>query len=166
MRELVLPVACVCWLAVSASAEAQWLLAPQPTAQSASASAQAKPAQEPAAAPAAEPAADTSRSLFEPTWRQFQIGGRFTSVDGDPARFQRYQDIRDGLLFTDAKYAHEAPNGAWLFQATADNLGFRDQRYTANYERPGRFALSGFFDQIPQFYSVDTKTPYTADGGV
>ena len=42
------------------------------------------------------------RSLFEPTWRQFQIGGRFTSVDGDPARFQRYQDLRDGVLFTDA----------------------------------------------------------------
>ena len=47
------------------------------------------------------------RSLFELTPRQFEIGGRFSSVDGDPARFQRYQDIRDGVLFTDARYACE-----------------------------------------------------------
>src|SRR5262245_57798154 len=47
---------------------------------------------------------DITRGLFEPTWHQFQIGGRFSSVDGDPARWQRYQDLRDGVLFTDARY--------------------------------------------------------------
>src|SRR6202008_896172 len=43
--------------------------------------------------------------------------------------------------------------------------GWRDQRYAANYERPGRFRVTGLWDQIPQFYSVDTKTPYTGSGG-
>ena len=79
------------------------------------------------------------RSLFEPTWRQFQISGRLSSVSGDPARWQRYQDLRDGVLFTDARYEKEDPNGAWLFHAAADNVGFRDQRYFADYERTGRF---------------------------
>ena len=112
--------------------------------------------------PAADPDAD--RSLFEPTWREFYIGGRFNSIDGDPARFQRYQDMRDGVLFTGARYGVDHPDGDWSFRALADNVGWRDQRYFAHYERPGRFTVTGLWDQIPQFYSVDTKTPYVRSG--
>jgi hypothetical protein len=75
---------------------------------------------------AAPPAADEPHSLFDQTWHQFEFGGRLNSIEGDPARFQRYQDMRDGVLFTDAKYAKEAPEGYWLFRATADNVGYRD----------------------------------------
>ncbi|HEY6361672.1 MAG TPA: MtrB/PioB family outer membrane beta-barrel protein, partial [Vicinamibacterales bacterium] len=117
-----------------------------------------------AAPPAAAPVGlDTSRSLFEPAANQFELGGRWMSVDGDPARFQRYGDFRDGLLFTDARYARDDPSGRWLFRAAADNVGWRDQRFAADYERPGRFVVSGLWDQIPQFYSVDTSTPYTPE---
>src|SRR5436309_6561254 len=64
----------------------------------------ATPSQPPA--PPATPAdADESRSLFLPTSHEFVLGGRFTSIDGDPARFQRYQDERSGLLFTNFRYA-------------------------------------------------------------
>ncbi|HET9269451.1 MAG TPA: MtrB/PioB family decaheme-associated outer membrane protein [Vicinamibacterales bacterium] len=123
-------------------------------------------AQAPAAAPASAQApaateADT-RSLFDPRSNQMQIGGRFSSIDGDPARFQRYQDLRDGVHFTDARYARSDPGGRWLFNAGADNVGYRDQKYTVEYQRPGRFSVSGLWDEVPQFYSVDTKTPYTA----
>src|SRR5688572_18648035 len=65
------------------------------------------PPQTPAPETPAQAPAETARSLFEPTWQQFEIGGRFSSVSGDPARFQRYEDIRDGILFTDARYARE-----------------------------------------------------------
>ena len=108
----------------------------------------------------AAPDVDT-RSLFEPRPNQLQLGGRFSSVDGDPARFQRYQDIRDGVLFTDARFARDDPGGRWLFRAGGDNVGWRDQRYTAEYQRTGKFVISGLWDEIPQFYSVDTKTPYS-----
>src|SRR5688572_16588188 len=116
---------------------------------------------DPSAQPASSATPDVERSLFEPTWRQVQFGGRVTSIDGDPARFQRYQDPGDGILFTDFKFARARATDDWLFRATADNFGFRDQRYTAHYERPGRLVVSGGWDEIPQFYSVDTKTPYT-----
>ena len=109
-------------------------------------------------------AAPEARSLFEPTWHQFQIGGRFTNINGDPARLQRYQDLTNGVLFTDARYAREDQGGKWLFRGTADNVGFLDQRYVASYERTGRFVISGRWDEIPQFYSVDTKTPYSGSG--
>ena len=121
----------------------------------------------PAETPATQPTAaglDAQRSLFDPTPREFLVGGRFSSVDGDPARFQRYEDIRDGLLFTGARYAAESPQGEWFFRGFANNVGWRDQYFAADYERPGRFAISGTWDQIPQFYSVDTRTPYTATG--
>jgi MtrB/PioB family decaheme-associated outer membrane protein len=165
MRALT-PVHLVCWIALAfpTAAIAQ---AVTPQAGSTTHASQTSPAGKPQApAPAAPQApAEDSRSLFEPTWRQFMVGGRFTSVDGDPARFQRYQDIRDGVHFTDAKYAREDPEGRWLFQSTADNVGWRDQRYFANFERIGLFTVSGLWDEIPQFYSVDTATPYTNSSG-
>src|SRR3954452_5593070 len=121
-------------------------------------------AQAPVAAAATAPE-EPAHSLFEPTWHEFMLGGRFSSVSGDPARFQRYQDVRDGLLFTGGRYAVEQPQGDWSLHALADNVGWRDQHYFANYDRPGRFVVSGTWDQIPQFYSVDTKTPFLSSGG-
>ena len=134
-------------------------MAPQARAQTAS-----PDRQPPQAAAQAAPGAgsEVTGSLFDIQPNQFEFGGRLSSVSGDPARFQRYQDLRDGVLFNNGRYAREDPSGLWLFRASAENVGWRDQRYIANYERPGRFVVNGFWDQIPQFYSVDTKTPYTS----
>src|SRR6478672_6878379 len=114
-----------------------------------------------AAASQAAPAVDSTRSLFDTLPNQFSFGGRLSSVDGDPARWQRYQDFRDGVLFTDARFTREDPKGLWFLHGSADNVGWRDQRYSGTYERRGRLVISGLWNQIPQFYSVDTKTPYT-----
>ena len=128
------------------------------------------PAQTPAqpAAPAAPAAAEEPevwRSLFQPAAREFLVGGRATSIDGDPARFQRYQDQRDGLLLSNFRYSMEQPDGKWDFNARAENVGYRDQEYHGSYDLIGRLSLSGGWQQIPQFYSVDTMTPYTTTGG-
>src|SRR5580765_2196408 len=132
--------------------------------------ASAAPAQtpaQPAPPAAASPAADdtASRSLFDVTDREFFIGGRVTSIDGDPARFQRYQDVRDGLLFSDFRYAFAQPDGSYTFKARANNVGYRDQEYFADYNLAGKLTVTGGYQQIPQFYSVDTMTPYTGTGG-
>jgi hypothetical protein len=127
--------------------------------------AQQQPATPPVTPPAeAAPAVEVpTRSLFTPTWRQAQLSGRWSSVSGDPARFQRYEDLGNGLLLTDARYAREHDD--WLYRVGADNVGWRDQRFFGTYERTGRFVISGLWDQIPQFYSVDTRTPYTPAPG-
>ena len=88
-----------------------------------------------------------------------------TSIDGDPARFQRYQDVRDGLLFSDFRYAFAQPDGTYTFKARANNVGWRDQEYFADYNLAGKLSVTGGYQQIPQFYSVDTMTPYTGSGG-
>ncbi len=130
--------------------------------------ASSEPTQAPAAqtaSPAATPDAESTGSLFDIAPNQVLFGARVSSIDGDPARWQRYQDLRDGPLLTGARFTRDDPNGKWLFKAGADNVGWRDQQFAADYEQPGRFAITGRWDQIPQFYSVDTKTPYTGSGG-
>jgi MtrB/PioB family decaheme-associated outer membrane protein len=156
-----------CWLSLGLPvvARAQFVTQPPPAVSQAKPDPQAKPPARPEPQPAAEPDAEATRSLFEQTWQQFEFSARLNSVDGDPARFQRYGDFRDGVLFTDARQAGEHPDGDWLYRIGADNVGWRDQRYFGAYERPGRFAISGLWDEIPQFYSVDTKTPFTTSNG-
>ncbi len=55
-------------------------------------------------------------------------------------------------------------NPDWSLKAGADNVGWLDQRYFANYERIGRLKVSGLWDEIPQFYSIDTATAFTSAG--
>ena len=86
-------------------------------------------------------------------------------MDGDPARYQRYQDQRDGLLFSNFRYSFAQPDGTWDFHARAENVGYRDQEFMGSYSRIGKLSLNGSWQQIPQFYSVDTMTPYTGTGG-
>ena len=67
------------------------------------------------------PLADDSTSLFAPRWNMFQLSGRLASIEGDPARWQRYEDLRDGLLFTTGRLLRERPE--WSASLTADNRG-------------------------------------------
>jgi MtrB/PioB family decaheme-associated outer membrane protein len=158
---MIIPVACALGLAVPSAVLAQ---APPSLTSGAADAGAAAPAAPQATTPPPPAGLDESRSLFDETWRQFQLGGRFSSIDGDQARFQRYQDLRNGVLFTDARYAREDSGGNWLYRLAADNVGYRDQRYFGEYERTGKFHITGLWDEIPQFYSVDTKTPYTMTG--
>jgi MtrB/PioB family decaheme-associated outer membrane protein len=124
------------------------------------------PAETAAPAAAAPPTAaeDTSRSLFDLTGREFFVGGRAASIDGDPARFQRYQDVRGGLLFSNFRYAFAQPDGNYTFTTRANNVGWRDQEFFGTYNRTGKLSVTGSWQQIPQFYSIDTMTPYTGGG--
>lgn len=118
----------------------------------------------PAPSQVAIPAVTTAPGLFAPAGNQLELSARVTRVTGDAARFQRFQDARSGLLFTGARYAHEA--GGRSMQAGADNVGYRDQRYFGTISQPGAWTVAAFWDEIPQFYSRDTRTPYSASGAV
>ena len=132
-----------------------------PQAQTTPARPQARPQPPAQPPPATDGRLRRRRSLFDEQPRQFEFGGRWSSIEGDPARWQRYQDLRDGAAF------HE---GAFRAQRTGRPLAVHSRRPTtsagaisaslADYERPGRLSINGLWDQIPQFYSVDTRTAY------
>ena len=136
---------------------AAWAQTPPPKTQPPPTTPAKPAAEQPATTP--DPTEEDTRSLFAPRWNMFQLSGRVSSVTGDPARWQRYQDLGDGLLFTHARVLRETPD--WNGSAGADNVGWNDQRFFGSYERVGFLKISGLWDEIPQFYSVDTRTAFT-----
>jgi MtrB/PioB family decaheme-associated outer membrane protein len=106
------------------------------------------------------PAAAQGTSVSNPpTVGSFDVGGRASSVDGDEARFQRYRDLREGAFLENFRYSRDKDN--WLFDVRFDQVGYRDQRYEANFNRFGKIKTWFVWDQIPLFYSTDTRTLYT-----
>src|SRR5215212_2189013 len=88
------------------------------------------------------------------------IGGMFTTTDGDEARYERYRDTRDGA-YTNLSLGRET--GSYLFNATASHIGYRDQRYNIDYVRP-RLTVGFNWTSLPLNYSYLTRTAYVTDG--
>ncbi|MGH9239591.1 MAG: MtrB/PioB family outer membrane beta-barrel protein [Vicinamibacterales bacterium] len=103
-------------------------------------------AQQPAAAAAATGTVD--------------VGGMFTTTDGDEARYERYRDTRDGAY---TSLALNRETGSYLFNASASHIGYRDQRYAVEYSRP-RLDFGFHWISLPLNYSYLTRTPYTTNG--
>jgi len=71
---------------------------------------------------AQEPASD-----LVPGGGAVDFGFRLNSNSGDPARNQRYRDLREGPTVDRMRYSHD--NKKWVFTAEGDHVGYRDQRY-------------------------------------
>jgi len=89
------------------------------------------------------------------------IGGRFTSTDGDEARYERYRDLRDGV---NANFLYKKETSSWTFDFLAKNIGYRDQRFELFFNS-SRVKFSAMFDQTPLNYSYYSKTPYNCSAG-
>jgi MtrB/PioB family decaheme-associated outer membrane protein len=110
-------------------------------------------------APVPQPAA-TLASFGALRIGEVEFGARVDSVSGDPARYQRFRDLRDGPTLDRFRYVREKPS--WNARAAMDHVGYRDQRYAASFERYGKAKGSFEWNQIPLFYSADTRTPFTS----
>ena len=114
--------------------------------------------QPPASAPVTEKATaptDSGTSTFTGKSR-IDFGFRANDVSGDPARFQRFRDERDGGYIPAFRFERE--NETTFFRAEANNVGYRDQRYAAAFENIGKVKLNFEWNQIPLFISRDIKT--------
>ncbi|MGE5360755.1 MAG: MtrB/PioB family outer membrane beta-barrel protein, partial [Bacteroidales bacterium] len=93
------------------------------------------------------------------------VAGRFTSTDGDSARYERYRDLRSGV---NANLLYSKVTADYIFNVTAQNVGYRDQRYTMAFNSK-KFKGSFFFNQIPLNYGFAddniTRTPYQCSAG-
>ena len=89
---------------------------------------------------------------------RIDFGARLGTVDGDPARWQRYRDRRDGPVINRFDFRFERAD--WQWSVAGDHVGYRDQRYQVHAERPGRVTLRLLWDSIPLFISQDTLTLY------
>lgn len=105
---------------------------------------------------------------FPPLWptsltNGIEFGLRGTGFENgadDEARFQRYRDYRDGGTLDRVRLNRET--STWNLNVQADHVGYRDQRYAASVNRYGKVKASFVWNQIPLFYSEDTRTLFTS----
>ncbi len=87
------------------------------------------------------------------------FGFRGTSIDGDSARYYRFKDWRDGGFVERFRFERVTDDSLW--HAEANNVGYRDQRYFAEYQSIGKIKADGEWNEIPLYISQDTETLYT-----
>jgi MtrB/PioB family decaheme-associated outer membrane protein len=92
---------------------------------------------------------------------QVDAGFRGTtySDNSDEARYQRYEDLRNGVFAENIRWGHVDDHKYW--DVHANHVGYRDQEYSANYNQFGKLKASFEFNQIPLFFSQTTRTAYT-----
>ncbi len=93
---------------------------------------------------------------------EIDVGFRVNAIDGDPARFQRFQDLRDGPVLNALRYTRS--RDTWEFNFSANNTGYRDQQFAADWNQFGKLRASFEWTQIPWFHSLDTRTAFSRDG--
>jgi hypothetical protein len=106
-------------------------------------------------------AQDKPQQETKPSNGTIDIGGRFTSTDGDEARYERYRDLRDGV---NANFLYSKETANWTLDFKAKNIGYRDQRYQLFFNS-SRVKFNASFDQIPLNYSYYSQTPYNCTAG-
>jgi MtrB/PioB family decaheme-associated outer membrane protein len=108
------------------------------------------------AAPATSPASD----IAPVNQIEFGLRGTFFGADSDQARFQRYRDVRDGGTIDRLRIGKDTDT--YRYRLQADNVGYRDQRFSGSYHNYGKVKATFEWNQIPLFYSQDTRTLYSA----
>ncbi|MCU1386272.1 MAG: decaheme-associated outer membrane protein MtrB/PioB family [Acidobacteria bacterium] len=109
----------------------------------------------------AVPAVAQDASIPDPMFvNQIDLGLRGTifGAGSDEARFQRYRDLRNGGLVDRFRIAGDSDVSR--YHVHAEHVGYRDQRYAASYQNFGRLKAEVEWNQIPLFYSGDTRTLY------
>ncbi len=63
----------------------------------------------------------------------FGVRGTAYGSSSDEARYQRFQDLRNGPFIDGFRFGNA--NDRRLFDVRAEHVGYRDQRYSANYNQ-------------------------------
>jgi len=84
------------------------------------------------------------------------FGVRGTDLSGDPARYERYRDLGDGLFMDRLRLFNNT--GRWWVSLTGDHVGREDMRYRIDAIQHGTFKVWAMYDQIPLLMSRTTRT--------
>jgi MtrB/PioB family decaheme-associated outer membrane protein len=104
--------------------------------------------------------ATTATNPDIPLVNQIDLGVRGTAFGpgSDISRYQRYRDLRDGAVLDRLRVSKDTD--VFRYNLQADNVGYRDQRYSATYQNFGKVKASFEWNQIPLYYSQTTSTLY------
>ena len=134
-----------------------WLAAPAPLF------AQLLPPNEPEPS-TTTPADAQSIPVSTDNFADFSIRGTAYTDGSDEGRAQRYRDLRGGGTVEFLRFSKDSAT-RW-FSVQADHAGYRDQRYSAAFNDFGKVKAWFQYNSIPLFFSEDTKTIFSPEGGV
>jgi MtrB/PioB family decaheme-associated outer membrane protein len=110
-----------------------------------------------------QPQAPVAPGPTVPSVGSIDFGFRGTDTDVDGARYERYRDLRTGAA---SLFQYGKETTSYFVNATAYNVGYRDQRYGLRYDR-SKLNFGFLWDSIPTNFSELTVSPWTVnDDGV
>lgn len=89
---------------------------------------------------------------------EVDFGVRLTGGLDEVGRFQTFRDPTTGPTLNRLRYVRDRES--WSFTARFDNVGYRDQRYQASFDRYGRVTASFEWNQVPTWYSGVSQSPF------
>jgi len=92
----------------------------------------------------------------------FGIRTTFFGDGSDAARFQRFQDFRDGGTIDRFRFGKATEK--YLLKLEGDHIGYRDQRFAGSYNNYGKVKATFEWNQIPLYYSSSTSSLYSGIG--
>ncbi|MBP1740790.1 MAG: exported protein of unknown function [Deltaproteobacteria bacterium] len=90
------------------------------------------------------------------------ITPRYVRGEDDSAKAQEYRDL-DTPVFGDLSMRYEKKD-EYFTEATGENIGRGDQRFTLSGGRYGKFKIEGTYDEIPHKFALDAKNIYSGTG--
>ncbi len=125
------------------------------------AGARAQDTASPAAAQQDAPKTQASAPIEFAPPNEVEIGMRGTvyGAGSDQARYQRYQDLRDGGTLD--KFRFTKQTNQYELNLRADHVGYLDQSFFGSYNNFGTVKTSFEWNQTPLFYSETTRTLYS-----
>src|SRR5262249_35633737 len=112
---------------------------------------------------AVAPAATAAEFGTAPNQIEFGYRGTRYTADSDEARYQRYQDLRNGPTVDRLRWGKNTDR--YLFKVEADHLGYRDQRFAGSYDSFGKVKAAFEWNQVPLYFSKTTQSLYATSGG-
>jgi MtrB/PioB family decaheme-associated outer membrane protein len=97
----------------------------------------------------------TPASSFRPALGQVDFGFRAEDLAGDQARYNKYRDFRQGGYLD--RFTFQKETMSTFFRAEANNVGYRDQRFFAQYIDIGRVKATFGWNQVPLFLSAGSR---------
>src|SRR5215813_2722325 len=108
------------------------------------------------------PANAQSIPVSTENFADFSVRGTVYTDGSDEGAAQRYRDLRGGGTLEFLRFSKDSAT-RW-FSIQVDHAGYRDQRYSAAYNDFGKFKGWFQYNQIPLFFSEDTKTLFSPEG--
>lgn len=87
-----------------------------------------------------------------------EIGGQFRDVQGDyPAKFQETRDVPAGVVIQKLKLDFKPADSPYFFAMKGLEILQRDQRFTVDGGRFGKYRMQFVWDQIPHSFGSGTS---------